>query len=88
MITKLGFLLKNISTGNFKKDLTRKSIIAAVSDSENKGLYRFYKDPTQVIIPEDYIQLDSLHEYFYELIPSVQLSWKNNKYTMRVFKFG
>lgn len=46
--------------------------------------YCFYDEPYQVLQLKDYIQLDSLHEYFYELIPSVHLSRKNKKYVMRL----
>lgn len=47
----------------------------------------FYDDPLQVLKTEDYVQLDSLHEYFYELIPAVHLNRKNKKYTMRMSNF-
>lgn len=52
--------------------------------SDKISAYCFYDDPSQIIRIQDYIQLDSLHEYFYELIPTVNLSRKNKKYTMRI----
>lgn len=52
--------------------------------SDKSSAYCFYDDPLQIIRIQEYIQLDSLHEYFYELIPTVNLSRKNKKYTMRI----
>ena len=42
--------------------------------------YIFYSKPHQVLKLEDYIQLDSIHEYFYELIPTVHIKPRNNNY--------
>lgn len=60
----------------------REFFVDTVSDKNTANC--FYDDPSQIIRIQDYIQLDSLHEYFYELIPSVNLSRKNKKYTMRI----
>ncbi|MFW5831467.1 MAG: hypothetical protein ACOCVA_04400 [Prolixibacteraceae bacterium] len=44
--------------------------------------YIFYSNPYQVLKPENYIELDSLHEYFYELIPTVHIKRRNKAYQM------
>jgi len=45
----------------------------------------FYGRPTQTYTINDFITLDSLPEYFYELIPTVKVHYRNNQYSMNIF---
>ena len=51
---------------------------------DSSGKYVFYSKPYQVLELKDYIRLDSLREYFYELIPTVHINRRNNKYLMHL----
>lgn len=44
----------------------------------------FYSKPIQTIKLSDYINLDSLREYFYELIPAVKFTQRNDKIDVSV----
>lgn len=57
------------------------SLNVKASTSESND-FCFYDYPYQVLRMEDYIQLDSLHEYFYELIPIVHLNRNEDAYKM------
>jgi hypothetical protein len=92
-IAALGSFVPDMKTDSFftekyinwqlQKKFQQENSATAGSDPEKYKPFLFYDDPAQVLKSEDYIQLDSLHEYFYELIPSVQLTRKNKKYLMR-----
>jgi len=45
----------------------------------------FYGQPTQTYAIKDFIALDSLPEYFHELIPTAKVRYRNKKYSMNVF---
>jgi len=53
-------------------------------DQENENRENFYTHPGRTFKIEDYIQLDSLPEYFYELIPSVQFIQNRGRSEIRV----
>jgi len=44
----------------------------------------FYLKPFQTIYPDNYIKLDSLGEYFHELIPSVRLNGRKSEYILKI----
>ena len=44
----------------------------------------FYTDPNRIIRTDNYVKLDSLAEYFYELIPSVQFHQVQGKYRITI----
>jgi hypothetical protein len=45
---------------------------------------RFYHHPPSIIKMDDYVLLDSLPEYFYELVPSVKYTFTRGKFDIRV----
>ena len=45
---------------------------------------RFYHHPPRIIKMDDYVLLDSLPEYFYELVPSVKYTFTRGQYDIRV----
>jgi hypothetical protein len=54
------------------------------SDSVLKDNERFYLHTPRIIMMDDYVLLDSLPEYFYELVPSVKFTSNREKYDIRV----
>jgi hypothetical protein len=44
----------------------------------------FYMKPYQTIYPGNYVTLDSLGEYFHELVPSVRLTGRRREYDIKV----
>ena len=53
-------------------------------DLITKDSTRFYRSYSRLLKMDDYILLDSLSEYFYELVPSVRFSQSRGKYNIRV----
>ena len=53
-------------------------------DSVLKDNERFYHHPPRIIKIDDYVLLDSLPEYFYELVPSVKYIYSRGQYAIRV----
>ncbi len=53
-------------------------------NGDMKDNERFYHHPPHVIMMDDYVLLDSLPEYFYELVPSVKFSFTRGQYDIRV----
>jgi hypothetical protein len=45
---------------------------------------RFYHHPPRILRMDDYVLLDSLPEYFYELVPSVKYTFSRGQYDIRV----
>jgi len=45
----------------------------------------FYGQPSQTYSIKDFITLDSLPEYFHELIPTAKVRYRNKKYSINVF---
>ncbi|MCL3779738.1 hypothetical protein EMN47_04960 [Prolixibacteraceae bacterium JC049] len=60
----------------------KKRELQVVPSKKEKGL-SFYGKPHQHLKLDNYVELDSLPEYFYELIPSIRLSKKKKSYYMK-----
>lgn len=45
----------------------------------------FYGHPTQTYVIKNFIALDSLPEYFHELIPTAKVHYRNKKYSINVY---
>ena len=54
------------------------------SNDDMKDDERFYHHPPRVIKMDDYVLLDSLPEYFYELVPSVKYTSTRGQHDIRV----
>jgi hypothetical protein len=63
-----------------KQNLTNKTASSSYFDSTV-----FYSKPNQLIRMKDYIRLDSIGEYFYELTPFVKLVKRRREFTFMVF---
>lgn len=46
--------------------------------------YSFYEKPNEVYHFNDYVELDSIHEYFYEIVQGVRISKNKKKWKVRV----
>ena len=51
---------------------------------QENDAWRFYSKPDQLMKSSDYIRLDSLTEYFWELLPSAKFIRKKNEYNVYV----
>ena len=58
-------------------------IVSPAVKEENSR--KFYSDPDVSIKASDYIKLDSLTEYFWELVPSARFVRKKDNYSIEVF---
>jgi hypothetical protein len=54
------------------------------ADTLKKQAFTFYSTPNRNYLTNDYIQLDSVAEYFRELIPSVHFNLEKNKYDLHI----
>jgi hypothetical protein len=53
-------------------------------NGDMKDNERFYHHPPRIIKMDDYVLLDSLPEYFYELVPSVKYTFTRGQYDISV----
>jgi hypothetical protein len=69
-------LQSKFNQANFKQEIA--------SDGELKNHESFYHHTAQHIRMDDYVSLDSLPEYFYELVPSVKFISNRGNYDIRI----
>lgn len=53
-------------------------------DSEDNTLFTFYGTPNRTFKMDNYVRLDSLAEYFHELVPSVKFQRVRNNYELGI----
>lgn len=77
-------LEKRFELLQLKQKLRQADFLPREEASREKIREPFYTHPGSTLHMDDYIQLDSLSEYFYELIPSVQFIQNRMKSEIRV----